>query len=346
MKKPTMNDVAKLAGVSQTTVSFVLNNAPIAISDEVRQRIYAAVETLGYQHRTRSKKAPKSGEKLIILLIPNASNAFYLELIKHVSFFVSQKGYKLFVINTNRNAADEEGYLKFLSSVGHQIAGIIYGFTPSVTDFSFLDVRNIPITVIGEMVENPSISSVTLDSIKSGEMVANYLIGLGHKDIVYITSPPRTVSLSRERRLTGIQCAVEGKGTLTVLSGKNENEFESENYEVEIGYQFTLEYYKKQKPSATAFIGANDMIAFGIIKALKELNIKVPHQVSVCGFDNILFSDLTNPSLTTVDHCLYWRCSMAVDIIVNKKKFEVPPVINYDPVLIVRASSGPAPKSS
>ncbi|MGI6622782.1 MAG: LacI family DNA-binding transcriptional regulator [Acetivibrionales bacterium] len=348
MSKPTMNDVAKLAGVSQSTVSFVLNNAPIAISAEVRQRILDAVEALGYTPRARTRTVPNTGDKLIVLIIPNASNAFYMELTRHINYFVLQKGYRLLIVNTNRSASEEQDYLKILCSNSEKIAGIIYGFTPSVSDFSQLISNGIPLVVIGEMVEHADISLVTLDSLKSGEMVANHLLSLGHKDIVYITSPTRLISLSRERRLNGIQRAVEGKGNLTVLSGGNETEFEPENYEVEIGYQLTKEYYKHQKPSATAFIGANDMIAFGIIKALNEMSVKIPKEVSVCGFDNILFSSLTNPSLTTVDHCTYWRCSMAVDILVNKKnkKLEVPPKINYDPVLIVRNSSGPAPKVS
>jgi len=347
MKKPTMNDVAKLAGVSQSTVSFVLNNAPIAISTEVRQRILDAVKTLGYTPRAKTKNSQSIGDKLIVLIIPNASNAFYMELIRHVNYFVLQKGYKLLIVNTNRSASDEQEYLKHLCSNKEKIAGIIYGFTPSVSDFSQLVENGLPLVVVGEMEEHPDISLVTLDSLKSGEMVANHLLNLGHRDIVYITSPMGLISLSRERRLNGIQRTVEGKGNLTVLSGGNEKEFETENYEVEIGYQLTKEYFNKPNSSATAFIGANDMIAFGIIKALNEMSVKIPKEVSVCGFDNILFSSLTNPSLTTVDHCTYWRCSMAVDILVNKrhKKLEVPSKINYDPVLIVRNSSGPAPKA-
>jgi DNA-binding LacI/PurR family transcriptional regulator len=97
MKKPTMNDVAKLAGVSQSTVSFVLNNAPITISAEVRQRILDAVEALDYKPRTKARTAPKTGEELIVLLIPNASNSFYMELVKHIGYFVLKKGYRLFV---------------------------------------------------------------------------------------------------------------------------------------------------------------------------------------------------------------------------------------------------------
>lgn len=345
MKKPTMNDVAKLAGVSQSTVSFVLNNSPIAISDEVKQRIYDAVEVLGYRQRVKAKSIPKTGEKLIALLIPNASNYFYMELVKNISYFVIQKGYRLFVINTNRSEKDEQYYLRLLGTMNSQIAGIIYGFTPSISDFSHLAAKNIPLVVVGEMADDTDISLVTLDSLKSGEMVANHLLKLNHKDIIFISSPTKTISLSRERRLNGIERAMEGNGSLTVLCGRNETEFDTVNYEVDIGYQLTMDYFKRKNPSATAFIGTNDMIAFGIIKALNELHIEIPQQVSVCGFDNILFSSLTNPSLTTVDHSTYWRCGMAVDILVNKieKKIQVPSKINYDPVLIVRNSSGPAP---
>jgi LacI family transcriptional regulator len=345
MKKPTMNDVAKLAGVSQSTVSFVFNNSPISISEEVKQRVYDAADALRYKPRVKSKNSQKSGDKFIALLIPNASNSFYMELVKNISYFIIQKGYRMIIINTNRSESDEQYYLKLLCSANSNVIGIIYGFTPSMSDLSKLINENIPIVVIGEMAGQPDISLVTLDSLKSGAMVANHLLDLNHKDMVFITSPTQTISLSRERRLEGVKKAIEGKGTLTVLCGKNESEFDSANYEVEIGYQLTMNYFKQRKTTATAFIGANDMIAFGIMKALNEMRIDIPGQVSVCGFDNILFSSLTAPSLTTVDHCTYWRCGMAVDILDNKvlKKIHAPSKINYDPVLVVRDSSGPAP---
>jgi LacI family transcriptional regulator len=339
-----MNDVAKLAGVSQSTVSFVFNNAPIAISDDVKQRVYDAAEALGFKHKSKAKNFSKSDSKIIALLIPNMSNYFYAELAKNTGFFALEKGYRLIVLNTNRNAADEQNYLSVLCSGKNNISGIIYGFTPSIADFTKFITDNIPIVVIGEMQEYQNISLVTLDSFKSGAMVANHLLNLNHKDFVFITSPPNAISLSRERRLEGIQSAVEGKGSITVLCGKNEAEFDTQSYEVEIGYQLTKEYFAQKKATATAFIGANDMIAFGIIKAMNEMQISIPGQVSICGFDNILFSSITNPSLTTVDHATYWRCGMAVDILDNKiqKKFQAPSAIHYDPFLIVRSSSGPA----
>src|SRR5690554_1558033 len=135
-KKPTMHDVAKLAGVSQSTVSFVLNNSPIAISDEVKQRVYDAADALGFKKRAKVKNFSKSINKIIALLIPNASNYFYMELIKNISQFVVKKGYRLIVINTNRRVNDEEYYLKLLSSINSRIAGIIYGFTPSISDIA------------------------------------------------------------------------------------------------------------------------------------------------------------------------------------------------------------------
>ena len=345
MKKSTMMDVAKLAGVSQSTVSFVLNNSPITISEEAKQRIYNAVEILGYAYKARSKKNLKPAENLIVLMIPNASNYFYMELVKNMGYFVGQKKYSLFIVNTNRNQSDELYYLNLLCSPSSTASGIIYGFTPSVSDFSQLAARNIPLVVVGEMDDRADISLISLDSRKSGEMVTNHLLKLNHREIVYISSPTQSISLSRGRRLSGIELAIKGKGDLTVLCGSNETEFDNLNYEVCIGYDLTMEYFRRPNPSATAFIGANDMIAFGIIKALNELRIQIPHQVSVCGFDNILFSSLSNPSLTTVDHFTYSLCSMAVDILDNKikKKGQVPSKIKCEPALIVRDSSGPAP---
>lgn len=340
-----MIDVAKHAGVSQSTVSFVLNNAPITISEEAKQRIYNSVKILGYEHKARTnKKSTESDEKLIALIIPNASNYYYMELIKNIGYFVDKKKYSLLILNTNRNRKDELYYLNLLYS-SKNITGIIYGFTPSISDFSKVSARNIPLVVLGEMDNPTNISLISLDSRKSGEMVANYLLNLNHKNIVYISSPTQSISLSRARRLNGIEHAMNDKGNLTVLCGNNETEFDNPNYEVSIGYNLTKEYFRQSNMSATAFVGANDMVAFGIIKALNELHVQIPQQASVCGFDNILFSGLTNPSLTTIDHCTYSLCSMAVDVLDNKirQNGQVPSKINYEPILVVRDSSGPAP---
>lgn len=337
-----MNDVAKLAGVSQSTVSFVLNNAPITISDDVKKKVYDAVDELNFIPRSKVKNYTKPSDCIIALFIPNASNFFYMELIKSVGTVASTKGYRLIVINTNRDILTEQYYFKLM--VNMKIAGIIYGFTPTFEDVQKIRSFNIPMVVIGEISDELVVDNISLNSFLSGEMIANYLVELGHKHISFITSPTNSISLSRKRRLNGMERALKDKAELKIFSETNEYELDSTNYEIDLGYNMSKKLIQYGRSQSTAFVGANDMISFGIIKALNEFGIKIPEQISVCGFDNILFGDLVKPSLTTVDHCTYWRCSLAVDLLDNKinKKYLAPSKINYNPVLVVRNSTGKA----
>lgn len=345
-QKVTMNDVAKIAGVSQATVSFVLNNAPISISQSVRDRVMAAVKETGFVPRKKAKNYANDQQSAIALFIPNSSNFYYMELEKNITHFAEAKGYHIIVINTNRSQSDEMYYLRFLTSHNSMVAGIIYGFTPSNAAIERMAESEIPFVVVGEMNQNPQVDLVTLDSVQSGSIVAQHLLDLGHTELAFITSPTNSITLSRKRRLNGIQEAISGKGSVTVLCSGSETEAKYANYELQIGYELTKGYFQGRAAHATAFIGANDMIAFGIFKALHELKIRIPDEVSVCGFDNILFADLTTPSLTTVDLCTHWRCGVAIDILHNKIQnlYLTPSIVNCSPVLIQRDSTGPVRK--
>ena len=140
MKKPTMKDVAKAAGVSQSTVSFVINDAPISISDEVKQRVLQTIDDLGFVPRAKAKNYSSLSDSIIALFIPNASNFFYMELIKGINIFTKANGYRLIVINTNRDVSNEQYYLSLLQKT--KVAGIIYGFTPTIKNVEMLRILN------------------------------------------------------------------------------------------------------------------------------------------------------------------------------------------------------------
>lgn len=341
MKNYTMSDVANLAGVSQSTVSFVLNNnKKIAISDEVKKKIYDAVEQLNFKPRVKRKNFTKMSDNTIALFIPNVSNLFYPDLIKCVDQYASLKGFRLIIINTNRDAKNEEYYFDLLTNI--KIAGIIYGFTPTLSDIDSIRSLHIPLIVIGESLAVLNADVISLNSFKSGEIIAKHLYELGHRKIAYITTPTDTISISRKNRLYGIEKFLLDKEDtiLKVLMDNNEQELPNSNYELEIGYNM-INRLIISNFDVTAIICTNDMIAYGVIKSLTENNIKIPDEISVCGFDNLLFSSLITPSLTTIDHCTNQRCRLAIDILVDKitGNFAFPMKINYEPILIKRNST-------
>ena len=128
MKKATMQDVAKLAGVSQSTVSFVFSGADMRISESTKQKVFEAASELGFAPRGKLKNYHKVSDSVLALLVPNMSNLYYPALAKEVDEIAAAKGYGLIVINTNRSETKEARYFKLLISL--KVAGILYGFTP------------------------------------------------------------------------------------------------------------------------------------------------------------------------------------------------------------------------
>lgn len=343
MKNPTSRDVAKLAGVSQSTVSFVLNGRPdIIISPETRQKVFDAARALNYVPNVFARGLKIKQSRLIGLLIPTITNPYYPMLTQHIEEYAATKGYNILLCNTYRKNEKEEFYLKLLSEKG--VDGIIYGFTPQISQYLLRINERIPVVIVGEKNEHLSINTIALNSFKAGEIVAQHLVELGHKNIAYVTSPLNGLTLSRQKRLQGIISKLKEHDldrNLIVKSEIYEQETSNSTYEIEIGYSMTLKLFAESK--ITAVIGVNDMVAFGALNAVHHLGFKVPEDISVCGFDNIYLSRLLQPKITTVEHFTNHRSKIAVDVIIENITKSDPSVyrVEYDPELIKRESTGP-----
>ena len=341
MKKVTSCDVARLAGVSQTTVSFVLNNrTDISISEKTRQKVLDAAKQLNYISGTFSNQSKTGISKTVGLLVPNLSNLYYPMLIQSVQKHLTDEGYNLLICDTNRRETEEKYYLRFFEESG--VDGIIFAFTPSDHNYANSLAKRIPMVVLGETDNRYKIDAIELDSVTSGGLIARHLLDLGHKNIAYITTPTNNISLSRSKRLQGIKDEIEAYGKeieFTVKTAKFEHEVTDSAFETEIGYQLTCELLKETE--ITAIIGVNDMLAFGAIQAIRDNGYSVPEDIAVCGFDNLHISKTVSPGITTVDHMISKRCHSAVttllDLIRNHEK-EVVKIV-YEPQLIVRKST-------
>lgn len=341
MKKVTSTDVANLAGVSQTTVSFVLNNrTDISISEETRNKVLEAAKKLNYLPGTFSK-SPKTGiTKTIGLIVPNFSNMYYPMLIQNVEKHLANEGYNLLICDTNRNQADEKYYLRFLWESG--VDGVIFAFTPS--DYRYINSfsKKIPIVILGETDNRYKVPTIELDSIKSGGLIARHLLELGHRKIALLSTPINNISLSRSKRLSGIEKELQKYGDqveFIVKTADYEHEFTNSAFETEIGYQLANDLLSKTK--VTAIIGINDMLAFGAIEAVKDIGASVPEDIAVCGFDNLYLSKTVSPGITTVDHMISERCQNAVTVILDMLKHRNSQIIKvvYEPQLIIRKST-------
>ncbi len=356
-KNVTSQDVAKAAGVSQSTVSMVLNKKyNVSFSKEVVAAVEKAAEELGYDIPKHKRKRENKKEKLLVVFCPNLTNPYYVMLLQGIETRAKEKGYAIYVCNTQRSMELEETYLKMMEILKPR--GIIYTCNPSLSFMSRLEELNkeIPVVVINNQSEKLNVDAVELDNTKLGRMMARHLLELGHRKVAYIAPPLTDRQKQRFKRVEGFlkEFDKEGlKNSVIIKSAKEELDMNSSNIDSEykIGYELTKELLETNR-DVTAIVGLNDMIAFGVLDALHEEKLKVPNDVSVMGCDNTLFAKIHKISLTTIEHFVVYKGRDACDIIMKKIKSNqnqyqgIEPIsihhIEYEPKLIVRGSTGNA----
>lgn len=352
MKKATSQDVARLAGVSQATVSLILNNSDkITFSSETKEKVFAAAQELGYELPRRKKQPPRKSSRMLLVLTPTLTNQYYSELIQAVEDYADSLGYRVIVCNTFRKSDLEKYYLDtFLA--GH-VDGVIYTFLPSFPHLIEQISATTPVVIIGEKHADMAICSIELSNVSAGAMLAEHLYQLGHRKLAFLSTPFNQFTMARGQRLEGIRKQLESHGLTNALEAIVEDPHAETDmqdgglpYEYVVGRRLAAEFLRR-KGEATALIGVNDMTALGILNELQAQGYRIPRDYSVCGFDNIFSSSVTTPALTTIDHHLYTRCRSAVDMILSqneKRSSAQPPMVNkieYTPQLVVRGSTGP-----
>lgn len=352
MKKSTSKDVAALAGVSQSAVSLILNNSStVSFNIETKTRVFEAAKTLNYILPSRKLEKPSEFENIIAVFVPTLTNPYYTDLMHSIENSINEIGYKAMFCNTIRNSDMELYYLQLFDKMS--VGGIIYTFLPTFQIYTESLSEKIPIVLIGEKPDNFLISSIELSHSKAGSILTKHLLDLGHKNIAFITTPIKNISLSRKQRLEGIKSKLKEhnlENNFTFLSSDNilEDDTSGPSFEYSVGCVLTKELLSSNT-NITALIGVNDMTCFGILNTLHDFGYSVPQDFSVCGFDNIFASSMSSPRLTTVDHHISIRAKAAVDVILKKKNVilqgETTNIvtvnkIEYEPKLIIRSSTG------
>ena len=178
---------------------------------------------------------------------------------------------------------------------------------------------SLPVVVVGDKNQSIDIDTVELNSVEAGELIARHLLNFGHKKMAFITTPLSKNNLPRMRRLEGVRSEVEAAGgeLVVVESDKKLTTHKYQpNLEYHVGYELTKSVLKDR--SITAYIGVNDMVAYGILDALEEAGLSVPEECSVCGFDNIFPSRFRRVALTTIDSFLMEKGKAAFELLARK----------------------------
>lgn len=345
MKRPTQADVARLAGVSRATVSYVINghaNGRVPISEETRKRVLEAVNELGYEPDARAQALRSGSTRTIGLIVPDIRNPHFWEYAEGVELEASASGYHILLSSTAPTNEYAEGVFRTLSH--RRIDGLILmgDFTAvskktKNTLRDFLE-RGLPIVELRDHhnVEY-KVDCVLSDYREATTEMMSYLISSGHQRIgmVYGVALPKLA----EDRLLPYKDSLISAG----LPVENELIF-SCGPTIEDGYQAAVQLLS-QPLRPTALIAINDLLAAGVLRAASDLGLQIPEDLSVVGYDDIHLANYLVPRLTTVSKDVVKIGQEAVKLLLTRIQEPDRPYqeVNYPPKLIFRESTGPAP---
>lgn len=309
MKKVTIKDIAKLAGVSYATVSRALSGSP-EISEETSKRVLEICKKEGYRANSLARSLVSNRTNLIGLIVPDIVNPFYAEIAFQVETYARTFGYSVMLCNSQYNHHQVEELFSFL--VGHQADGVI--LASSRDESRNLISRHydaMPTVLLGDCISEAYGSTynlVSLDNFSGGRLGADYLYELGHRDIVYLGM--RSGSTTHARRVSGFSAAMQSHGvTPTIIENLRGSST------IEGGYALGKELFASHIPDA--IFAATDSVALGIMKAADEYGIRIPEDVSLLGFDNYMYSSLPKIQLTTIDQRKQQLCEVTVDLLLQ-----------------------------
>lgn len=332
-KAPTMKDVARLAGVSVQTVSAVVNEKP-EISAETRERVLRAIESLGYRPYSVARSLRTRRTRTIALLVTDIANPSLATIASAAEEYAHQFGYSLTFYNTHDDLRREEQYVRMATE--RWIDGVIFVSTADRMDsLDSLQAAGIPAVAIDRVPQGFDGPSITLDNRRAGQLAAEHLISLGHRRLAHI-SGPLDLRLARDRQ-EGFWQAVEARGLPRGPSATG-----SGRWDCQTGYE-AMQKILEQGPHPTGLFAANDRMAIGAIRALKERGLSVPGDVSVVGLDDIEIAAFQNPPLTTIRQSFADMAVMAVQILLDilEGKGSQQRKIVIEPALIIRGSTAP-----
>jgi LacI family transcriptional regulator len=337
-ESPSSRELARQAGVSQSTVSRYLNNDP-RVSKRARRAIETAMNTLGYTPNAAARTLITGRSQLIGLVVSNITNPFYPEVIEAVVATAAERGYNVILCNTQENPKLQLSSLELL--VAHQVDGAILTSMMLGADQDAVArlLKRTPMVQVNRTAADLYTDTVQLDNIRGGELAARHLLDLGHTRIGYIGGNPGTST--NQNRFGGFSRALEDHKVPADPALVRHGQFTHAS-----GYELTREILDGPTPP-TALVCGDDEVAMGAIDAVIDHGLRVPEDVAVVGFDDVPVASLRPIGLTTVRQPAAEMGRRAVELLIDRIGADEPrePVdVLLRPKLVVRRTSGRTPE--
>jgi LacI family transcriptional regulator len=336
-KRATINDVAGPAGVSKATVSAVLNDTG-SVRGSTRDRVLAVMELLNYRPTQLSGRSSARKVKSLGMLIKESDNPYYAEIVLGARSQATESGYTLLVASSEGEYEAERRAVELLQfkDVDGLIATPVLDHDADLSHFFELKRRNFPFVLL-EGVRGVPASLVDVDNTEAARKAVQHLIDCGHTRIAHFAGP--SYSLHSQERIDGVRRAYSGSRL-----SFHESDIVPAGAHLVDGYRAALEYFRDRdrSDSPTGVTCYNDLVAIGVCRALSELGLDVPDDVSVVGYDDIPLTEYLATPLTTMRVPMFRMGELAAQMLIRhvESKTAVPPQKVYlEAELVVRHST-------
>ena len=331
-------EVASKVGVSEATVSRVLNGKP-GVSDATRQAVLTALDVMGYE---RPSKLRGARARLVGLVLPELQNPIFPALAEIVSGGLTQNGYTPLLCTQNSGGITESDYVDLM--LAQQVSGVIFvGGNYTETDaphehYERLRKVNLPTVLVSAPVPGIDFATISTDDASAAEQAVSHLHQLGHRRIGLLLGP--TGHIPSQRKRNGAERVLARLGSpldpALVVNGL---------YSIESGQAGASRLIAA---GATGIVCASDPLALGAVRAARRLGLNVPADISVVGFDDSILMSFTEPPLTTVRQPIDAMGRTVIDLLLGQIAGTMSPgdELLFEPELVLRGSTGPAPASS
>jgi LacI family transcriptional regulator len=304
----TARDIAQAAGVSTSTVSHVLNGTRW-VSSELRERVIAAADALGYEPDALARSLRIRRSNTIGLLISDIANPFFTAVVRGVQDVLQARGYALIVSNSDEDPEKEAAYLRVLKS--RRVDGII--LAPAGVDHPYLArlARSaFPLVFLDREVHGLAVAAAILDNRRAARDAMDHLLRLGHRRIALVAGHPQISSTGE--RIAGYRAALESAGLeyddrLVESGGSRIGEARS-----------AVEKLLGLDPRPTAIFVTNNLMTIGAMAGIRSSDLRVPIDISLCAIDDFNWADVFEPRLTTVAQPTYELGRVAADLVLRR----------------------------
>lgn len=306
----TLKDVARASGVSPTSVSLVLNGRKNKISKETKERIKQVAKELDFEPNKTARSLATKKTNTIGVIIPDISNTFFSESVRHIQIELSKHGYDMFLCNSEEKFQNDLKYLKLFSS--RNVDGIIITMSSESLEEQnhkviHKELINMKVPyILFDRFYNGSDSRVSVDNLRSGYEVTKHLIENGHTNLGIITGP-LNLNSSKDRLAGALKALSESGLTIDekhIIQGK---------YDMESGKIGAEKLFGK----VTAIFAFNDLQAYGVMEMARLHGLKIPDDISLVGFDDNFYSEILDTRLTTVRQPIYEMSKKICDILMD-----------------------------